>query len=127
MGTKLVTLIRRREDLTAVEFRDYYENVHVPLITRLLPFWADYRRNYLDDTAQQVGHHAARRASHRPFDVITELTYADDDMRRRVTDALRDPRIGALIAADEANFMDRESMQTFLVDEHVSPARESEE
>lgn len=120
MTVKLVTLIRRRADLTSAEFRDYYENVHVPLITRLLPFWADYRRNFLEDAPQQAGHQAGGRPAERPFDVITELTYADDAMRSRVTDALSDPRIGGIIAEDEARFMDRASMQTFVVDERIS-------
>ena len=43
----LISLIPRRADLTHEQFREHYENVHVPLIEELLPAATEYRRHYV--------------------------------------------------------------------------------
>lgn len=118
---KIVSLMRRRDGMTRADFRAYYETVHVPLIVRHVPFWSDYRRNYASEARHVTGHRAAGRSDEQPFDVLTELTYADEEAYRRTLEVLADPRIGALIAADEERFLDRASMRSFVVEECVTP------
>lgn len=119
---KVVSLMRRRDGMTRADFRAYYETVHVPLITRHVPFWSDYRRNYATEVRHVTGHRASGRTDEEPaFDVLTELTYADEAAYRRTLEVLADPGIGALIAEDEERFLDRASMRSFVVDECVTP------
>ncbi|WP_018502584.1 EthD domain-containing protein [Parafrankia discariae] len=60
---------------------------------------------------------AAGRVTERLFDVMTELTYESEEMYRKMVDALTGKEVGRLIAEDEAQFLDRSSMRTYIVDE----------
>ena len=117
---KLVCFINRKPGMSMEAFKAYYEQHHVPLISRLMPFWQDYRRNFMEDTEHRAAHAEPGRANERLFDVMTELTFETAEMHRKCLDALADPVIGKLVAEDEAKFMDRASMHTFLVDERRS-------
>ncbi|ABW15152.1 Ethyl tert-butyl ether degradation EthD [Parafrankia sp. EAN1pec] len=115
---KIVSLMSRRPDLTMNEFVAYYEEKHVPLVSRLLPFHSDYRRNFAVEGAEhRTGHMAPGRATERLFDVMTELTYENEEMYRKVVDALAGKEVGRIIAEDEARFVDRSSIRTYIVDE----------
>ncbi|WP_248833386.1 EthD domain-containing protein [Frankia sp. Mgl5] len=108
----------RRPDLTMNEFVAYYEEKHVPLVSSLLPFHSDYRRNFAVEGAEhRTGHMAPGRATERLFDVMTELTYENEEMYRKVVDALAGMEVGRIIAEDEARFVDRSSIRTYIVDE----------
>lgn len=118
---KIVSAMRRRDGMTRTAFRAYYETVHVPLISQHVPFWSDYRRNYASGARHATAHRTPGRPEGDDFDVLTELTFADEDAYRRMLDVLADPRIGALIAADEERFLDRASIRTTVVEEVVTP------
>lgn len=117
---KLICLMNRKPGLTMEEFKAYYEDHHVPLITRLLPHTIDYRRNFAEDVQHHAGHLPDGPPTERLFDVVTELTYATEDMHQKTLDALADPEIGRIIAEDEEKFFDRTSMRVFVVDERRS-------
>jgi uncharacterized protein (TIGR02118 family) len=118
---KLVSLLNRKSGMSMSDFRTYYEERHVPLITRLLPFAVDYRRNFaLEEQPYRTAHMAEGRPNDRVFDVMTELTFADMAMFQRMLDTLSDPEIGRLIAEDEANFLDRAASRSYLVEERRS-------
>ncbi|CAI7979731.1 EthD domain-containing protein [Parafrankia sp. BMG5.11] len=115
---KIVSLMSRRPGLTMDEFIAYYEEKHVPLVSRLLPFYSDYRRNFaVEGTEHRTGHMAPGRATERLFDVMTELTYESEEMYRKTVDALAGEEIGRIIAEDEARFLDRSSIRTYIVNE----------
>ncbi|MGX1701953.1 EthD domain-containing protein [Microbacterium sp. NPDC055357] len=119
---KIVSLMRRREGMTRDEFRTYYETVHVPLITRLVPGWVDYRRNYVVDQSHRTAHQPTERALDTSVDVITEMTFSDETGYRRAVDALSDASTAAVISADEERLFDRSLTRTFVVDEFSSTA-----
>ena len=115
---KLISLMNRKPGMSMADFIEYYEKRHVPLILRLLPFANDYRRNYaLEGSPYQPAHMASGRPADRAFDVMTELTFASMAMFSNMVDALSDPEIGKFIAEDEANFLDRATMRSYLVEE----------
>lgn len=91
---KYVSLIRRRADLSRKAFRDYYEQVHAPLALQFFPPQL-YQRNHLSNPVDE-----------QPFDCLSEFDYADDfdPMQVLATEA------GAVLAKDERNFMDRDSV-----------------
>ena len=124
MRVKLIAMIRRRSDLSPQEFREYYEHRHVPLATRLLPYFAEYRRNYIDHSKHVVPEHqndsTSGTAPPLDYDVITEFIYASEEDYRQSMAAMADPEIGRIFAEDEARFMDRQSITILFVDEVAS-------
>jgi len=115
---KMVCMFNRRPGLSMAEFKAYYEERHVPLVTGLLANWCDYRRNY---RAENTEHHAPHgdpgRSNETMFDVMTEITYESEAKYRATMAALADPEIGRRVAEDEDKFMDRGSMRVHLVEE----------
>ena len=120
---KMVALFRFKPGLSREEGIDYYETRHVPLICEMLPgFFLDYRRSYPEPDAMFFPDHLdGAPPAPPPFDVITELWLESrakfDEMGARMAD----PAMGARVAEDEAQFLDRSSMVMFLVDEKQTP------
>lgn len=117
---KLVCFMNRKPGMSMDDFKKYYEENHVPLISKLTPFWQDYRRNFREDREHSAAHMEPGRPTEALFDVMTELTFENEQMHQKCLDALADPVIGKIIAEDEAKFFDRASMRTFVVDERRS-------
>jgi hypothetical protein len=95
---KVVALIKKRPDITTEQFRHHYETVHAPLIDRLLPYYATYRRNYVDGPAR-----GGQSEFH--WDVFTELEFATRSDFDAWQAALARPEVLDQIRADEANFL----------------------
>jgi uncharacterized protein (TIGR02118 family) len=118
---KLVCFMNRKQGMSMQDFVSYYEERHVPLINRLVPFHSDYRRNFIvEGSSHRPAHLDPARGDTREFDVMTELIYETPADYHKVMDALADPEIGRIIAGDEAKFFDRASIRTFVVDERRS-------
>jgi len=113
---KSIALLRRRADLSRDAFIDYYESRHVPLILSLLPGIVEYRRSFPDFEGAYVNDGAAPF----DFDVVTELWFEDRATYDRAMAKVADPAIGARIAEDEENFLDRSGTRMFLVEEKMS-------
>jgi uncharacterized protein (TIGR02118 family) len=109
---KVLVFIRKRPDLDLAAFRDYYERKHAPLVNRLLPFYQEYNRNYLETAFRpdQAG---------VDFDVVTELVFASRDDHEAWRAALADPAVLEQIRNDERNFLDQGSTRMWVVDEHA--------
>lgn len=95
---KVIVTIKKRPDLTSEQFRHHYETVQAPLVDRLLPYYATYRRNYVDGPVGGRTHAC-------DWDVFTELEFTDRDAYDAWLAALADPEVLAQIRADEANFL----------------------
>jgi hypothetical protein len=76
---KMLVFLRRKEGLTMDEYRDHYENVHVPLVRGLFPSSAGvYRRNYIDrDRTALTDRNAGLAAANQEFDSVTEVFFED--------------------------------------------------
>ena len=109
---KVVVLIKKRPDITTEQFRHHYETVHAPLVDRLLPYYATYRRNYVDGPVR--GHAVFE------WDVVTELEFATDSDHAAWLDALAQPDVLAQIRADEANFLLSAETRMWAVTAHES-------
>jgi hypothetical protein len=117
---KLIFLVKRKPGTTAQEFREHYENFHVPLaqkhISHLL---VGYHRNY-PTTAWRVPGGPDNEEVTEPFDFgydcITELRLRDqsaDEMLRIFTS----PGVGELFVEDERRFVARKAMIKLECDE----------
>lgn len=94
-------LISKKPEVSAEEFRAYYEAHHVPLIKRLLPMFAFYQRHYIDRSESRID--AAQ--AEPDFDVITEIHFANQADYDSFLNTASDPDVLAQIRADEANFL----------------------
>jgi len=78
MPIKKIVLVRRKQGLTAAEFRDGYENSHAKMAVELFGhLWLSYRRNYLTQ-----GHNFARGGEEEGpgqigFDALSEFVLRD--------------------------------------------------
>lgn len=115
---KLIVLIKKKPDISAQAFRDYYENNHVPLIRSIYKTIGTYVRNYPDPAQTLI----PPGANPIDFDVVTELWFKsrEDYDTFRATGA--DPANRARITADEAHFLITGQTRRFVVEECVSPA-----
>jgi hypothetical protein len=112
---KRILLIKRKPGTTHEQFRDYYETQHSQLALRLLgDLVLDYRRNYVQPAEPSASGTARPGIEH---DVVTELWFSDRAQMAAFYARVRQPEIGAQIAADEEKFMDRAAMRQALVDE----------
>lgn len=112
---KLIVLLTRKPGTSLEQFRHHYETAHAPGAIARIPALAraDYRRNFIESTDDDV--------LPRPdFDVITEITFADDVDYQAFRRSLEDPEIQAWIAEDEARFSDRTLTRSYAVTEHRS-------
>lgn len=118
---KILCFLKRRPGMSRAEFRTYYENNHAPLIEKLMPFYSDYRRNFIAEVQDyETGHLDNKIEAELPFDVVTELTFDSRENYDKLVAALSDPKIGDIITKDEENFMDRSKMSVYIVDEFVT-------
>ena len=106
---KRILLIKRKPGTTHQQFRDYYETNHSQLALRLLgDLLLDYRRSYVQPADPSSAGTARPVIEH---DVVTELWFSDRAQMAAFYARVRQPEIGARIAADEETFMDRAAMR----------------
>ena len=112
---KTIVLLTRKPGTTLEQFRHHYETAHAPGAIERIPALAraDYRRNFIESSPSDT--------LPRPdFDVITEITFADDADYEAFSRSLEDPAIQAWIAQDEARFSDPSLTRSYTVTEHRS-------
>ena len=108
-------LISKKPEVSAEEFRAYYETHHVPLIKRLLPMFADYQRHYIDRSESRID-----PAQTEPdFDVITEIHFATQADYDAFLDSVSDPAVLAQIRADEANFLISDATRSLRMESFI--------
>jgi len=105
---KLIAFLKAASHLDPEQFRDHYENSHVPLVLEIMPGIIDYRRNYLPSPV--LG-----------FDVVTEIRFADRDALDKAMRLATAYPGGDRIAEDEARFLDREATLIVFPDEAGGP------
>ena len=110
---KTIALLRKRADLTREQFIAYYETSHAPLIRRLLPMIADYRRNYVN----LDGAYLFPDAAPIDFDVMTEISFASETDYAAFRERAAEPDVAQAIAEDEENVFDRGATRLFRVDQ----------
>jgi hypothetical protein len=110
---KIMAFLAKRDGLDTQAFIDYYENHHLPLISRLAPVPVVYKRNYLlpDDPAG---------SGTVDFDVVTELVFADRAAYLAWGVAVGTGEAGAQVVADELRFLDRSRTRSYVVEEYLT-------
>jgi len=105
---KLLIFLKRRPGTNLAAFREYYEQHHVPLCLKYMAGPVRYRRTYLEPMEGMP---------EPEFDVVTQLWFAEADMRDGVLAALAADRMPADVIADEETFIDRSKSRFHAVSE----------
>ena len=103
---KVVTLVKRRPDLSVEAFQEYWRERHAPLVAQLPQL-----RHYVQSPALLQGY----RKGELLFDGIAEAWFDSDAAYET---SRRDPAQNA-VTADEASFLDRGRTVVMPVDAHV--------
>ena len=107
-GVKQISLLRRRAELDATEFRRRYEHEHGPLTLREHPGLWRYIQNFVVDAVTPDA---------PPLDAITERHFrSEDDFR---TGSYRNDDSRSVLSEDSARFIDLSSAVSVLTRETV--------
>ena len=118
---KILCMLKKRPGMSFEDFKAYYENNHAPLCEKLIPFYTEYKRNFIPPVQDySTGQLDNALPAELPFDVVTEVKFANREMYQKMVDALSDPAIGDIITRDEENLFDRSAMTVYIVEEHQS-------
>ena len=107
---KRVTLLKRKPGLSLEEFREQYEDVHVPLALKLLPTMKRMVRNYVIHTSNEEPE----------FDCITHTWFDDMEGFQTMIDTMTGTSVGHASQAlghSVAVFMDTTKTAYVLVEE----------
>ena len=114
---KILMFMKRKPGLSMEQFRDYYENSHVPLALKYSQSVARYVRRYIEPQP----HAESGTCEELPYDVITELWFDDEATWRGTVDYLANNVMPDEIVTDEANLFDRSTMRFATVVECETP------
>jgi len=107
---KTMELIKRKPGLSHEEFVRHYEEVHAPLALKHFPSFKKYVRNHVISLSEDEG---------PDFDCITEIWFENEAAAGAAVEFWQSDA-GKVMRDDEENFMDRDKVVFFLVDEKVS-------
>jgi hypothetical protein len=119
---KQVALVTAKAGMTRDAFIDRYENGHAVLALRIVPFFCDYRRNYVIPNSMISTGHLGSTAPVN-FTGITEFWLAGQKEVDELDRALR-AGVGDQIVEDETHLFDRSKITTFQTDEFLTPDQE---
>lgn len=110
MTVTVITLLKRRQGMSATDFREYYETHHRKIGEAVLKGHATrYVRRYLTPLDGEDREH--------DFDVVMEIDFPDAAARDACFASLGEPDVQAMIAEDEEKLFDRSRIRTFSVSE----------
>jgi hypothetical protein len=114
--SRVFGFLTKRDGLSLPEFKDYYENHHVPLLLSKAPKPPVHTRRYVnrDEELMKTGLQV-------DFDCMVEVAFSDQDAFLAYMVKLFGPEaVDDAVAVDEAKFLDRSQTRAYVVDEHVT-------
>ncbi|MGH7782107.1 MAG: EthD domain-containing protein [Candidatus Binataceae bacterium] len=117
---KLVYIVRKRADISAEEFHDYWLRKHGPLVTRVAK--AIHARKYIQSHAIMPDAGASVSQSRKmapPYEGITEVWWDSVEEMNAGTSTLEGQEAGRLLLQDEARFIDFQHSTIFFTEEHL--------
>ncbi len=122
---KLVFCVKRRQDIPAEKFYDYWLNQHGPLVRSRAGELNVRRYVQSHTTAVGLGEavSSARGMQQTAFDGIAELWWDDLESMQAATASEAGMEANVLLLEDEREFIDLEASTIFFTEEHevVSP------
>ena len=112
---KQLSLCKRRPDISHEECVRLHRDIHMPLVKRLLGHGiGKYMAHYVDDSVAQMSTKWTQLSPQ--CDIIVELWW-EDDTWNSLSAYFKTPE-GKQIPEDEKNWLDQESLITFVVHQY---------
>jgi uncharacterized protein (TIGR02118 family) len=108
---KILLLMKRKPGISMDEFRDYYENRHVPLCRPYMSGIARYFRRYLEPQP----HAESGTNEELPYDVITEMWFDNEENFKGTLQYITTTVMPDEVVQDELNFFHRPTMRIATV------------
>jgi len=108
---KILLLMKRKPGISMEEFRNYYENNHVPLCAPYMSGISRYVRRYL--TPQQ--HAESGTCEELPYDVVTEMWFDNEEAYKGTLGYITTTVMPDNVVQDELNFFHRPTMRIATV------------
>ncbi|KAE8148616.1 EthD domain-containing protein [Aspergillus avenaceus] len=124
MPFKALLYITRKAGTTPTEFRNHYENVHMPLIKGLAgpDFPLSHKRYYLarpapgeDDTYPAVVLMGSQ--TDFSYDAVTEVTFGSEEAMKVFFGRRMEPGTKEIIDADEEKFLESSKVRAVILGE----------
>lgn len=137
MTYKMVIFANRKPGVSLEEYKDHYENIHVPLVKSLAgdeAFPLSHQRSYIGRAPLPEGAEAGSvgtplavmgDASDFTWDSMSILTFKDEEHFNKAMGVLTDPEKRAKISADEETFVDQSSLKAVILGEVNETKNES--
>jgi len=122
---KMIVFIKKKEGMTFEDFRNHYENVHVPLCgERIGHLIQDFRR-YYPQNLNNLYHgrsdaHAGREGG-TSYDAIAVYTIKNEKALEELVKIGKDPEFKRILSEDEERFCDRAATREGVADEFFGP------
>ena len=114
---KILLFMKRKPGMSMEDFRQYYENRHIPLCMKYMQGISGYKRSYIEPQP----HAESGTNEELPYDVITELSFTDEPTYKATVDHLSTTIMPEEITSDEANVFHRPTMRMATVIERETP------
>ncbi len=101
---RVFVLLKRKPGMSFEDFREHYENSHAKLGEKYFGhLFASYRRNYIREGTRFADGSVKENA----YDCLTELVFHEAGGYAELKRIASQPEIQAILAEDEARFLDR--------------------
>lgn len=108
---KILLLMKRKPGISMAEFRNYYENNHVPLCAPYMSGIARYVRRYLEPQP----HAESGTNEELPYDVVTEMWFDNEEAYQGTLGYITTTVMPDEVVQDELNFFHRPTMRIATV------------
>lgn len=129
MTYTVLLLVYRKPGMTPKDFKNHYENVHIPLMKKLagVHFPLRHSRRYIQRTKQPDGTYPAALLSGSQedfgYDSVSMLTYENEAAFHASFAAMNRPELAKQIAVDCEMFMDQTKSSVVLLEDCVDTGR----
>lgn len=116
-GPRLLVLTARRQDLTPEQYKHRYEEIHIPLLYRLLgdAFPLAQERHYIPRSTDR-SLQSLIGSGDMAYDCIAISVFADEEHLQRAVAESNDTKKKAVREEDEAKFLDTTMTKMMMVD-----------
>ncbi|HVA79788.1 MAG TPA: EthD domain-containing protein [Candidatus Binataceae bacterium] len=117
---KLVYVIRKRADVSAEEFHDYWLHKHGPLVAKVAK--AIHARKYVQSHTilpEVAAALSSSRGMAEAYDGITEVWWDSVEESRAGSSTPEGQEAGRLLRQDESKFIDFQRSTIFMTEEHL--------
>ncbi|KAI0868280.1 EthD domain-containing protein [Hypoxylon argillaceum] len=132
MAYSLLVFLSRKPGTTPEQFKDYYNNSHLPLYRNLVGsrFSVLHTQRYLHRTTAPSDSNTPRNPSTPAsvflgtqadfdYDVVVTIDFKDAEAFQAFYEYVQQPDIAAAVAADEERFLDRSQTRTAVLGEKI--------